>query len=116
MILGPSDGPVTMNKELSTISAILEETLNERGGLDSTLSSDGFLEYLYGIVLLKGKCDGAAKLWLLKSIHQYAWNWSAWHELADNVGSVEEVCCHVLVTLAILSLTCPIARSDVSAH
>lgn len=91
MILGPTDGAVTLNKELTTISSILEDYLNERGGLESTQSSQGFLEYLYGIVLLKGKSEDLAKTWLIRSVNLYPWNWGAWRELADLLGSVEEV-------------------------
>lgn len=91
MILGPTDGSVTLNKELSRISNILDEHLSARGGLQSTNESQGFLEYLYGIVLLKGKNDVLAKAWLLKSVNHCPWNWGAWQELADLLSSAEEV-------------------------
>ncbi|KAG9570379.1 TPR-like protein, partial [Aureobasidium melanogenum] len=41
MILGPTDGSVTLNKELSRISSILDEYLSARGGLQSTHESQG---------------------------------------------------------------------------
>ncbi|TIA16834.1 TPR-like protein [Aureobasidium pullulans] len=91
MILGPTDGSVTLNKELSRISNILDEHLSARGGLQSTNESQGFLEYLYGIVLLKGKNDVLAKAWLLKSVNHCPWNWGAWQELADLLSSAEEL-------------------------
>ena len=91
MILGPTDGSVTLNKELTIISGFLEQYLTERGGLASTQSSQGFLEYLYGIILLKGKNEDIAKAWLLRSVNLYPWNWGAWRELGDLLGSVEEV-------------------------
>lgn len=91
MILGPTDGSVTLNKEITRISTILDEHLTARGGLQSTHESQGFLEYLYGVVLLKGKNDELAKSWLLKSVNLCPWNWSAWQELADLLNSVEEV-------------------------
>lgn len=91
MILGPTDGSVTLNKELSRISSILDEYLGARGGLQSTHESQGFLEYLYGVVLLKGKNEALAKAWLLKSVNQCPWNWGAWQELADLLNSAEEV-------------------------
>lgn len=92
MILGPTDGAVTLNKELPLVSSILEDYLNDRGGLESSQPSQGFLEYLYGIVLLKGKSEQLAREWLLRSVNLYPWNWGAWRELADMLGSVEEVC------------------------
>lgn len=92
MILGPADGAVTLNKELTTISAILDDYLSEKGGLDSNEASEGFLEYLYGIILLKGKNEELAKKWLLRSVNLNPWNWGAWRELADMLESAEEVC------------------------
>ena len=91
MILGPTDGSVTLNKELSRISGILDDYLGARGGLQSTQESQGFLEYLYGVVLLKGKNEALAKAWLLKSVNHCPWNWGAWQELADLLSSAEEV-------------------------
>lgn len=91
MILGPTDGSVTLNKELSRISSILGDYLSARGGLQSTQESQGFLEYLYGVVLLKGKNEALAKAWLLKSVNHCPWNWGAWQELADLLSSAEEV-------------------------
>jgi anaphase-promoting complex subunit 8 len=91
MILGPTDGSVTLNKELSRISGILDDYLSARGGLQSTHESQGFLEYLYGVVLLKGKNEAPAKAWLLKSVNHCPWNWGAWQELADLLSSAEEV-------------------------
>ena len=91
MILGPTDGSVTLNKELTLISSILEDYLGAKGGLQSTQPSQGFLEYLYGIVLLNGKSEDLAKSWLIRSVSAYPWNWGAWRELADMLGSVEEV-------------------------
>lgn len=95
LILGPLDGPVTSNKELTKISAALESYLKSRGGLGGDEPSDGFLEYLYAVVLIKGKNEQLAQRWLLKSVSRNQWNWSAWQELADTVGSVDEVCASV---------------------
>lgn len=92
MILGPTDGEVTSNKELTNISGILEDYLNSKGGLNSKEPSQGFLEYLYGIVLLKGKSDHLARAWLIRSVNLNPWNWGAWRELADMLESAEEVC------------------------
>lgn len=90
-ILGPADGPVTANKELPGISAIMEAYFNSRGGLEERGNSQGWLDYLYGIVLMKSKSEGLAKQWLLRSVDVNPYNWAAWQELASSIGSVEEL-------------------------
>lgn len=90
-ILGPADGPVTANKEVSGILAILEDYFNTRGGLQDMGNSQGWLDYLYGIVLLKSKSETLAKQWLLRSVNLNPYNWSAWLELASTIGSQEEM-------------------------
>lgn len=92
MVLGPVDGPITPNTELVKILGILERHFNQQGGLEGTAKSDGFLEYLYGVVLLKNKSHDYAQKWLLKSVRLYQWNWSAWQELATCVESIHQVC------------------------
>lgn len=88
MILGPSDKGSAINKELVDISRLMESYFGtdryERDG-------GGWLEYLYGIVLAKGKNDADARNWLIKSLHRFPYNWGAWLELNDLIGSVEEV-------------------------
>ena len=97
MILGPADGPITMNKELITISTTLDRYLSERSS-EAEAQSDGFLEYLYAIVLLKTKNEALAKTWLLRSVSLYEWNWGAWQELTSLIDSIEElseICQHI---------------------
>lgn len=89
MILGPQDGGVTMNKELPAISAILEEWFHELPS--SGRQSQGWLEYLYGIVLAKGKNEKQAIDYLVQSVKLYEYNWGAWQELAGLLGTKEEV-------------------------
>lgn len=89
MILGPQDGGVMLNKELPGISAILERWF---AALPSSgRQSQGWLEYLYGIVLAKGKNEKLAIDYLLQSVQQYPFNWSAWEELTSLLGTSEEV-------------------------
>ncbi|KAF4555114.1 Anaphase-promoting complex subunit 8-like protein [Elsinoe fawcettii] len=92
MILGPSDGPVTANKELATISGLLEDYFKQREG-DQFIKrqSDGYLEYLYGIILVKSRNESLAKEWLLRSVTLNGWNWSAWVELGSLISTVEEL-------------------------
>lgn len=93
MILGPADGGGTINKELVGITRSLEGWFAERTakGLDG--SNQGWLEYLYGIVLIKGKTEEEAKKRLIRSVHLCPFNWGAWLELSELLNSVEEVCC-----------------------
>ncbi|KAK5137734.1 hypothetical protein LTR08_007305 [Meristemomyces frigidus] len=90
-ILGPADGPVTANKELSGILATLEEYFNTRGGIQNMGNSQGWLDYLYGIALLKTKSESLAKQWLLRSVNLQPYNWSAWLDLASLIGSADEL-------------------------
>lgn len=88
MVLGPADMGATPNRELVSIVRGLEGWF---AGRSSDQSSEGWLEYLYGIVLVKGKNDEDAKKWLLKSVHKFQYNWGAWLEIVGLIGSVEEV-------------------------
>ncbi|KAI9880858.1 MAG: Anaphase-promoting complex subunit 23 [Pleopsidium flavum] len=91
MILGPQDGGATVNKELVGIGRGLEGWFAERRKEgQQEVYGQGWLEYLYGIVLAKGKNDEEAKRWLIGSVHLYPYNWGAWLELSELLGSVEE--------------------------
>lgn len=90
-ILGPADGSVTVNAELVEIAATLEEYFTSKGGLQDTSNSQGWLDYLYGLVLLRMKSERLAKQWLLRSVNLYSYNWSAWLELASTIQSHEEL-------------------------
>ncbi|KAK3117224.1 Anaphase-promoting complex subunit 8 [Teratosphaeriaceae sp. CCFEE 6253] len=85
-ILGPADGPVTANKELPGLIAMLEEYFSTLKDPDK---SQGWLEYLYGVVLLKTKSHDSARKSLLRSVTLQPQNWSAWLELASLVDSPE---------------------------
>ncbi|KAI9851994.1 MAG: Anaphase-promoting complex subunit 23 [Thelocarpon superellum] len=96
MILGPVDGGVTVNRELIRIAAILEEWFTDldgdtQGGRNRGERSQGWLEYLYGIVLAKGKNDDEARRWLIRSVNLYPYNWGAWQELSSLLGNVENL-------------------------
>lgn len=90
MILGPQDGGVMLNKELPGISTILEQWFTLLPQSDR--QPQGWLEYLYGIVLAKGKNEKEAIEYLLRSVQQYPYNWGAWQELISLLGTSEEVC------------------------
>lgn len=88
VILGPRDGSI-INKELQGVSEILEEWFASLPS--SGRQPQGWLEYLYGVVLAKGKNEKLAKDYIIQSVHQYAYNWAAWQELNNLTGSTEEV-------------------------
>jgi len=90
MILGPADGGVTVNKELTHLIAILGDWLQTRE--TKKLNGGGWLEYLYGILLSKNKNEDLAKEWFLKSVHLCPFNWGAWQELSNLLNNTEEVC------------------------
>jgi anaphase-promoting complex subunit 8 len=89
MILGPADGGVTLNKDLNVISAILEQWFKEQDA--KMKDGGGWLEYLYAIILAKGKNEDLAKEWLIRSVNIYPFNWGAWQELANLINTAEEV-------------------------
>lgn len=92
MILGPADGGTTVNRELGGLAQKLEVLCTERlEGDNAPGASQGWLEFLYGVVLAKEKNDEEAKRWLIRSVGLYPHNWSAWQELAGLVGSVEDL-------------------------
>jgi anaphase-promoting complex subunit 8 len=92
MVLGPQDGGATVNKELVGLGRGLEGWFAERKEGQEERYGQGWLEYLYGIVLAKGKNEEEAKSWLIRSVHLYPYNWGAWLELSELLGNVEEVC------------------------
>ncbi|KAI5298742.1 hypothetical protein KEM56_003803, partial [Ascosphaera pollenicola] len=83
MILGPADGGLTINRELNGIAQGLSAWFADRKARGLEDRSQGWLEYLYGVVLLKAKNEAEAEKWLIKSVHLYPYNWSAWQELND---------------------------------
>ena len=91
MVLGPADGGMTVNRELSELARGLDGYFHDQAGSGREDQSQGWLEYLYGVILAKTKNDETAKRWLIKSIHKYPYHWGAWHELNDLISSVEEV-------------------------
>ncbi|KAL8934986.1 MAG: hypothetical protein Q9216_005635, partial [Gyalolechia sp. 2 TL-2023] len=89
MILGPMDSGAIVNKELVGIGRTLEAWFGERIAQGKANRNHGWLEYLYGVVLLKGHSDDDAKQYLLRSLQLNPWNWSAWLELRDLLNNVD---------------------------
>ena len=88
MILGPLDGNATANMELTFIMQVLSARLSRP---DNESTSQGWLEYLYGIVLAKSKNVDEAKRWFIRSLNLYSFNWGVWQELGLLIGSSEEL-------------------------
>lgn len=92
MVMGPQDLGSVINKELIVVSRFLSKWFAERDGDDGDHpASQGFLEYLYGMVLAKEKNDQVALEYLLASVHLFAWNWGAWLEITNLISRVEQV-------------------------
>lgn len=92
MILGPADGGLAANRELPDLARGLEGWLTERREKGMEGRNQGWLEYLYGVILLKGRNEEEAKKWLIKSVHLNPFHWGAWQELNDLLTSTEDVC------------------------
>lgn len=91
MVLGPADGGATVNRELADLARGLEGWFAERREKGLEGHGQGWLEYLYGVVLAKGKNEEEAKNWLVRSVHLYPFHWGAWHELNDILNNLEDV-------------------------
>ena len=91
MVLGPQDSGSTINKELVTISRLLNGWFEDRAAKGLEGHNQGWLEYLYGTVLAKSKADDDAQEWLIKSIHLAPFNWGAWLELGALIENLENL-------------------------
>lgn len=104
MIMGPQDLGSVTNKQLVVVSRFLARWLAERKGEEGDFSSSqGFLEYLYGMVLVKEKNDTLALDYLMQSVHLFPWNWGAWLEITNLVARVEQVRWMLPLIFSILS-------------
>ncbi|CAG8978911.1 hypothetical protein HYALB_00005248 [Hymenoscyphus albidus] len=92
MVMGPHDGGTAINKQLVTITRFLqtwfEERTNEAG---EVVGSQGWLEYLYGMVLSKDKSEEEAMRWLMRSVHLFPMNWGCWLEMTSLIGRIEDL-------------------------
>ncbi|KAK3944963.1 anaphase-promoting complex subunit 8 [Diplogelasinospora grovesii] len=91
MIMGPQDVGTVVNKQLLAVSHFLERWFAARKNDDDEPASQGFLEYLYGMVLVKEKNDSAALNYLMQSVHLFPWNWGAWLEITNLIARVEQL-------------------------
>ncbi|KAF7524142.1 hypothetical protein G7054_g11521 [Neopestalotiopsis clavispora] len=92
MVMGPQDLGLCVNKQLLTISRYLEAWFEQRRdehGED--VDGQGWLEYLYGIVLAKQKNEDLAIYWLVRSVHLFPMNWGCWLEITSLISRVEDL-------------------------
>ncbi|KAL1919350.1 uncharacterized protein VTP21DRAFT_2043 [Calcarisporiella thermophila] len=81
-ILDPLDDSQAINKELPAIET-------ELSSLYTSNELDGFLLYLYGVVLAKRNKKNMAIDSLVESVNKYPYNWSAWLELSTCIATAE---------------------------
>ncbi|KAI8953085.1 cell division cycle protein-like protein 23 [Xylaria longipes] len=94
-VLGPSDTGVVANEQLLHIRSILEKWFIRCHGYSEYGPSQGWLEYLYGMVLAKQQNRDLAMIWILKSVKINPWNWGAWQELyglVRNAQHLDSIC------------------------
>ncbi|KAK6834579.1 hypothetical protein PG987_009273 [Apiospora arundinis] len=53
--------------------------------------SQGWLEYLYGMVLSRQKNEDLAMYWLGRSVHLFPMNWGCWLEMTSLISRVEDL-------------------------
>ncbi|KAI1376452.1 anaphase-promoting complex subunit CDC23 [Hypoxylon crocopeplum] len=93
MVMGPQDLGNCLNKQLRTISRVLETWFDQRRIDDgeNAEGSQGWLEYLYGMVLSKEKNEELALNWLIRSVHLFPMNWGCWLEMTSLIERVEDL-------------------------
>ncbi|KAI0388613.1 TPR-like protein [Xylariaceae sp. FL0594] len=92
MVMGPQDLGTVKNKQLTTISRVLEAWFESRNSEDGeVVDGQGWLEYLYGMVLAKEKNDELALYWLVRSVHLFPMNWGCWLEMTSLITRVEDL-------------------------
>lgn len=92
MVLGPTDGGQTTNRELPALARGLEAYFHAQESTDNGRKrSQGWLEYLYAIVLARTKQEKLAEKWLIRSVILNPFHWGAWEELAFLLSSVDDL-------------------------
>ncbi|KAK6065707.1 anaphase-promoting complex subunit 8 [Seiridium cupressi] len=92
MVMGPQDLGTCVNKQLLSISRYLEAWFDQRKDEDGEdADSQGWLEYLYGMVLAKQKNEDLAIYWLVRSVHLFPMNWGCWLEMTSLISRIEDL-------------------------
>ncbi|CAK7271632.1 Anaphase-promoting complex subunit 8 [Sporothrix epigloea] len=95
MVMGPHDMGDVINRQLQVISAYLQTWFDQNHvGMDEDdelVVSQGWLEYLYGMVLAKEKNEKEAMEWFIRSVHRFPMNWGCWQEMTMLITRVDEL-------------------------
>ncbi|KAI1816701.1 TPR-like protein [Poronia punctata] len=92
MVMGPQDLGTCRNKQLITVSRVLEAWFESRKSEDGEITDgQGWLEYLYGMVLAREKNEELALYWLVRSVHLFPMNWGCWLEMGSLISRVEDL-------------------------
>lgn len=94
MVMGPQDLGTVSNKQLPLLNRYLKSWFAQRQTSPDDIShegSQGWLEYLYGMVLAKEKNTDEALTWFLRSVHLFPMNWGCWLEMTAATNKVEMV-------------------------
>ncbi|CCH40638.1 Anaphase-promoting complex subunit 8 [Wickerhamomyces ciferrii] len=74
------------NKSIPIILKEIESLFNK----DKSYKKNPFINYLYGITLLKQKSTSLAQDALITSLKQFPFNWSCWLELIHSISNIDE--------------------------
>ncbi|KAJ8119268.1 hypothetical protein ONZ43_g3745 [Nemania bipapillata] len=92
MVMGPQDLGSCKNKQLVTVSRVLAAWFESRKtGERDLMDGQGWLEYLYGMVLAKEKNEDTALYWLVRSVHLFPMNWGCWLEMTSLITRVDDL-------------------------
>ncbi|KAJ6790204.1 hypothetical protein PWT90_08010 [Aphanocladium album] len=83
MVTGPQDLGTVVNKQLLTVGSYLSSWFESKTVDGEVVGSQGWLEYLYGMVLAKEKNDKKALGYFLQSVHKFPMNWGCWLEITS---------------------------------
>ncbi|KAI1332141.1 TPR-like protein [Xylariaceae sp. FL0255] len=92
MVMGPQDLGVCVNKQLVTVGRVLSAWFDNRRTEDGDIvESQGWLEYLYGMVLARERNEELALQWLTRSVHSFPMNWGCWQEMASLISRRDDL-------------------------
>ncbi|XXH02895.1 hypothetical protein Hte_009283 [Hypoxylon texense] len=119
-LLGPSDRGDVVNKQIIHIKQVLNTWFKGLDDDSNARTGDGFLEYMYGMILSREHLRGLAKTCLVKSVTRNPWNWGAWLELGHLIADLQEL--HELrpklgqhVMVAFFYLCCRVKLNEMTA-
>ncbi|EGY18195.1 anaphase-promoting complex subunit 8 [Verticillium dahliae VdLs.17] len=91
MVMGPQDLGTVVNKQLLPVGRFLSRWFEQRTAEDGDiLGSQGWLEYLYGMVLAKEKNEDKAMEYFIRSVHLFPMNWGCWLEMTSLITRLED--------------------------